>query len=192
MPKGSYVCKEGCTCSRHSCKAGCTCKKHNPEPKQYVAPCLDGTLRGEGAYLTVEHRAWRKMLNRCYDPNDKSWRDYGGRGIAVCKEWLTNFPAFLAHVGAKPSPELSLDRIDNDGNYEPGNVRWATRLEQRHNRRPGYSPVGNYSRLTAADVIAIRARREGGEILRTIAADFGISITLVSSIHKRRNWKRLP
>ncbi len=191
MPSGSYICKEGCTCSRHACKKGCTCKKHNPEPKQYVTPCNDGTPRGSGAYRTVEHRAWRNMQSRCYDPSSEDWKNYGGRGIKVWAGWVNNFPAFLTHIGLRPSADLTLDRINNDGNYEPGNVRWATRLEQRHNRRPGYSPIGNHSRLTAADVIAIRARREGGEILRTIAADFGISLTLVDSIHRRRNWKRL-
>jgi hypothetical protein len=83
---------------------------------------------------TSEHRAWVNMLQRCENPNHKSYKNYGGRGIAVCERWH-DFQAFVADVGPRPSPSLSLDRIDNDGGYEPGNVRWATRSEQNSNRR---------------------------------------------------------
>jgi hypothetical protein len=77
------------------------------------------------------------MHSRCIYPSQKGFRHYGGRGIRVCDEWTgpDGFERFLAHIGPKPSPELSIDRIDNDGNYEPGNVRWATASEQQRNKR---------------------------------------------------------
>jgi hypothetical protein len=65
----------------------------------------------------------------------KQFADYGGRGITVCDKWLNSFEDFLADVGEKPSPRLTLDRINNDGNYEPGNVAWRTRKHQQANRR---------------------------------------------------------
>jgi len=82
-----------------------------------------------------EYGAWAAMKTRCTNPNSNRWHDYGGRGISVCDEWSEDYLAFLNHVGRKPSPAHSLDRIDNDGNYEPGNVRWATRKQQLANRR---------------------------------------------------------
>jgi len=81
-----------------------------------------------------EYRTWHGMNERCRYPKHKDWQYYGGRGIAVCDEWRNSFPAFLAHVGRKPSPQHSIDRIENDRGYEPGNVRWATAKEQTANR----------------------------------------------------------
>jgi len=75
------------------------------------------------------------MIGRCYRPRNHRYAWYGGRGIRVCDRWRTSFEAFLADVGPRPTPRHSLDRIDNDGDYEPGNVRWATSFEQSRNRR---------------------------------------------------------
>ncbi len=83
-----------------------------------------------------EYIAWRSMLNRCYNPNTPKYPNYGGRGIAVCDRWRHDFSAFLADVGHKPSPDHSLDRINNDMGYSPDNCRWATNSEQNNNRRP--------------------------------------------------------
>lgn len=84
-----------------------------------------------------EYIAWQNMIRRCENPQHKNYRYYGGRGISVFPQWRLNFEAFLFWMGPRPNPGLSLDRIDNDGNYEPGNVRWATREQQRRNQRSG-------------------------------------------------------
>ena len=85
---------------------------------------------------TKEYKAWVSMKQRCSNPHSQKYKDYGGRGITVCQEWIDSFEAFLSHVGYAPQGNrISVDRIDNDGNYEPGNVRWATPYQQVMNRR---------------------------------------------------------
>lgn len=84
---------------------------------------------------TAERVVWRGMLDRCNNEKSTSYVNYGGRGIRVCPEWEASYEAFLASVGPRPSPSHTLDRIDNDGNYEPGNVRWATPSQQARNKR---------------------------------------------------------
>lgn len=84
------------------------------------------------------YRTWSMMLDRCRNPRNKSYKYYGGRGIRVCERWHT-FENFLADMGQRPSGQHSIDRINNDGDYEPDNCRWATQIEQRHNRRDSMS-----------------------------------------------------
>lgn len=85
-----------------------------------------------------EYDAWRSMISRCSTLSHPNAADYWGRGIKICQEWRESYPAFLACVGRRPSRDHSLDRYpNNDGNYEPGNVRWATKAEQAANRRKG-------------------------------------------------------
>lgn len=90
--------------------------------------------RTHGMTNSPEYQAWEGMKHRCSSPNSPSWSRYGGRGIQVCAEWRDSFEAFFAHIGPRPSAVHSVDRIDNDGNYEPGNVRWATPAQQHANK----------------------------------------------------------
>lgn len=108
----------------HTTSCGCVMKQINRAAKT--------THGGRGM---PEYEIWCSMIKRCENPNHHAYARYGGRGIAVCPGWRADFAVFLRDVGHRPNPELSLDRLDNDGNYEPGNVRWATAKEQAANRR---------------------------------------------------------
>lgn len=81
------------------------------------------------------YAVWSSIMTRCTNPKTANWNDYGGRGITVCERWRNSFEAFLEDVGERPSKDHSIDRKDVNGNYEPGNVRWATRAEQCRNKR---------------------------------------------------------
>lgn len=85
----------------------------------------------------VEYQALTNAIHRCHNPDHSAFPNYGARGIQVCEAWRSKvgFYLFLEHVGQRPSPLHSLDRIDNDGHYEPGNVRWTDRKTQQNNRR---------------------------------------------------------
>lgn len=80
-----------------------------------------------------EYASWLAMIRRCYEPRNNRFARYGGRGISVCQRWRDSFEAFFADMGPKPTSRHQVDRIDNDGNYEPGNCRWSSHVEQQQN-----------------------------------------------------------
>ena len=82
-----------------------------------------------------EYNVWSLMIKRCHAAGSTDFNNYGGRGIKVCRRWINSFDKFLKDVGRRPSSKHTLDRLNNDGDYEPANCRWATRTEQARNKR---------------------------------------------------------
>lgn len=111
------------------------------------------------------------MKNRCQNPNVACYKIYGARGISVCDRWMDSFENFIADVGQRPSPRHSIERINNDGNYEPGNVRWATKKEQQNNRRNNVLVGYNGEKKTLAQWVE----------------QFGLKYDIVSR-RLKRNW----
>jgi len=98
----------------------------------------------------AEYNVWVLMRDRCNNTNSRHYKNYGGRGIKVCERW-DDFAAFLADMGPRPSPQHTIDRINNDGNYEPSNCRWATRAEQARNKRTNIQISHNGTVLCLAE-----------------------------------------
>lgn len=139
----------------------------------YLREIIGQARRTHGLSHTPEYHAWRNMISRCNDPWHASFHDYGGRGITVCERWLGDdgFKNFYADVGVRTTPLHSLDRSDNDGNYEPGNVKWATRDEQNRNQRRSVVVEWAGSRTTVprlAKELGISARFLYGRLRRGI------------------------
>ncbi len=114
-------------------KCGSPCSPTASEIENHMIWCRPCRRRQRSH--TPEYQAWAAAKRRCYVESDKRYPDYGGRGIVMHPAWRESFDEFLAGVGHRPSPGFSLDRVDNNKGYEPGNCRWATRSEQQSNTR---------------------------------------------------------
>lgn len=99
-------------------------------------------LEMHGMSYSPEYMAWKSIKNRCYRTGNPQYKNYGERGITMCCLWKNSFSEFFAHVGNRPAQNMSIDRIDPDGNYEPGNVRWADRQTQARNKGDRNSVTG--------------------------------------------------
>lgn len=125
--------------------------------------------QSHGLTYSPEYRAWGNAIDRCENNKSNSWSRYGGRGIRVCGRWRQSFEAFLLDMGNRPSDRHSLDRIDNDGNYEPTNCRWATKKEQAANRHNtvvldhcGYRTLEDFARFAGLPLAVVKNRHRRG------------------------------
>lgn len=134
-----------------------------------------------------EYTAWRRMKVRCLTPGSKDYENYGARGISVYPGWVDNFQAFFEHIGPRPSPFHSIDRIDNSKGYEPGNVRWATIVEQNNNKR-----TNNVIAFGGKSQTLAQWAREIGVPRITLSARIhthGMSIEKALTLPRRRNGR---
>lgn len=127
-------------------------------------------------------RSWRSMISRCLYPSQVSYQRYGARGVAVCESWSRSFDAFLADMGVRPEGS-TLDRIDVNGNYEPGNCRWATPRQQAQNTRT--------NTLNPELVLEIVGRFEHGESVSSIARRMNVRRTSAQKVIHGDTWSNI-
>jgi hypothetical protein len=120
----------------------CGCRRHE------LTKAIANLRKTHGMSRSAEFRIWMHAKMRCENPKDAAYNNYGGRGIRMCDEWKNSFEAFFAYMGERPKG-LELDRIDNNGDYRPGNCRWTTRSVQMKNRRPFKTKRAHLSRRSS-------------------------------------------
>ncbi len=158
----------------------------------HTTSCGCGSRRQHDGTHTPEYAIWKAMHQRCSNPNFDDFHNYGGRGISVCESW-NDFAVFISDMGRRPSSEYSIDRINTNGNYEPTNCKWSTRIEQGNNRRDTIhitigtdtKPLTAWCREFDADADIVRKRiRSGWDPLEAMITPRGKKHV---AIHRRQS-----
>lgn len=146
--------------------------------------CAVRKTNKHGLSKSPEYRAWMNMRSRCNNPNTPGFEHYGGRGICVCERWMMSFDNFLADMGPRPADNLSVDRIDVNGNYEPGNCRWANGQTQCRNTTVNHIVEIDGKSMTLAEAVDLTGAKYN-TILYRIKRGWPVERALKESIHAK-------
>lgn len=168
-----------CDCGVESIKDYASIRWH----KTKSCGCLSKKVgQTHGLHKSSEYGSWDGMKRRCFNKAAKDYIRYGARGITVCDRWKNSFENFIADMGFKPTIKHTLDRINNDGNYEPENCRWATTKEQAANKRVG--KLKKEEVIKIRELCLVKTRKELLEM-------YDISYSGLNDVINRRTWKDL-
>lgn len=168
---------EGCH-NNHEAKGYCV--KHYKKYLKYGNPLIE-IIEMHGKSNISEYRTWTRMMQRCYDKKCTGYKNWGGRNIRMCDRWRNSFLAFYEDMGPKPFPKAQLDRINNDGNYEPENCRWTTHKVNSQNSR--------CAKLTIEKVQEIRKLYASNNYTLKMLGDiYNVNFGTISSIIRYKTW----
>ncbi len=176
------------TCSVDGCerkhRARGFCKFHYDKKKISGEIATINHQEKHGMFGTPEYVSWYAMKTRCYNKKQKSYKDYGGRGITVCDRWKNSFTAFYKDMGPKPFPEAQIDRIENAGNYEPDNCKWESSEGNNQHRRS--------SKLNEDQIREIKNKYKTEKFThRGLAKEYGVTYGLIGHILQGKKWKNI-
>ncbi|MBL6458831.1 hypothetical protein JMJ55_26215 [Belnapia sp. T6] len=179
-PRGTLFCSIPDCGGEHL--AGGYCRSHYTQQRRHGDPLHAQKVTAEFLKRKAHplHSQWQTMVSRCTNPRVAGYERYGGRGITVCDSWRENFWAYVVDVGLRVRDTDQLDRIDNDGPYEPGNVAWVSPAENSQKRSSNV--------LTAEGAAEIRRRRSAGETQEAIAQALGVTPSTVLDVISGRTW----
>ena len=156
------------------------CSNHYSRFTKYGDPLYTKTEL-HGLSKSSEYRVWVDIKTRCYNKNANQFDRYGGRGINICDKWKYSFSAFYKDMGEKPFPKAQIDRIDNDGNYEPDNCRWVTHVINVRN--------SSCSKITIQKVNEVRTQYNNGESTITELSEiYGVNRRIIQNIIRQKTW----
>lgn len=164
----------------NTASCGCLAREHSTTQGRLLGPIQGKKNATHGMSDTRTYASWKDAKRRCFDPKNKRYPEYGGRGIGMSREWRNSFGAFFASMGEAPDG-MTLERVNVDGNYEPGNCRWATKAEQARNTR---SNKANWEMVRE-----MRRRHANGESSARLAAEFGMCWTNAKYIVSGVTWR---
>lgn len=155
------------------------CEKHYTRYLKYGDPCIC-KIEKHGMEKSQEYKTWSSMKDRCTNKNNHNYKYYGQRGVVVCKRWIDSFVNFYKDMGEKPFPKAQIDRINNNGNYEPSNCRWVNCAKNNRNR--------SITKLSSADVQEIRELQNDYSV-KYLASKYNISKSHMRRIIKNKAWR---
>lgn len=171
---------------QNGCRTSCGCLYAAREEKHQQHRADGLSLRKHPLGVT-----YNGMIKRCYEVQRMNYKHYGGRGITVCDTWRNAFSAFVRDMGPKPTQKHTLDRIDPNGNYEPGNCRWATKEEQHTNKRVSVVPIYRATIRGKENTVAAWARKFGVDdekIKRHIREGVAPDVAVISAVLRKNVW----